>query len=64
MLGISNRMTDRNTTVVLNVLRMQPVYIRSPIGYARLQAFPTAKRCIACQELREKTRASPPRGTR
>jgi len=43
---------------------MQPVYIRSPIGYARLQAFPTAKRCIACQELREKTRASPPRGTR
>lgn len=34
------------------------------IGCARLQAFPTAKRCIACQELREKTRASPPRGTR
>lgn len=34
------------------------------IGYARLQAFPTAKRCIACQENREKTRASPPCGTR
>ena len=34
------------------------------IGYPRLQAFPTAKRCIACQENREKTKASPPRGTR
>jgi RNA polymerase-binding transcription factor DksA len=34
------------------------------IGFARLQAFPTAKRCIACQQLREKTKASPPRGTR
>ena len=34
------------------------------IGYARLQAFPTAKRCIGCQENREKTKASPPRGTR
>ena len=34
------------------------------VGYARLQAFPTAKRCIGCQELREKTKASPPRGTR
>jgi RNA polymerase-binding transcription factor DksA len=34
------------------------------IGFARLQAFPTAKRCIGCQQLREKTRASAPRGTR
>jgi RNA polymerase-binding transcription factor DksA len=34
------------------------------IGYARLQAFPTAKRCIGCQENREKTKGSPPRGTR
>jgi DnaK suppressor protein len=34
------------------------------IGYPRLQAFPTAKRCIGCQENREKTKASPPRGTR
>jgi RNA polymerase-binding transcription factor DksA len=34
------------------------------IGFARLQAFPTAKRCIACQQVREKTRASAPRGTR
>jgi RNA polymerase-binding transcription factor DksA len=34
------------------------------IGYARLQAYPSAKRCIGCQELREKTKASPPRGTR
>jgi len=34
------------------------------IGYPRLQAFPTAKRCIGCQENREKTKASLPRGTR
>jgi RNA polymerase-binding transcription factor DksA len=34
------------------------------VGYARLQAFPTAKRCIGCQENRERTKASPPRGTR
>lgn len=34
------------------------------IGYARLQAYPSAKRCIGCQENREKTKASPPRGTR
>jgi len=34
------------------------------IGFARLQAFPTAKRCIGCQQVREKTKASPPRGTR
>jgi DnaK suppressor protein len=29
----------------------------TPIGFKRLDAYPTAKRCIACQELREKTRA-------
>jgi DnaK suppressor protein len=34
------------------------------IGFARLQAFPSAKRCIGCQALREKTKASPARGTR
>jgi DnaK suppressor protein len=34
------------------------------IGHARLQAYPSAKRCIGCQALREKTKASPPRGTR
>jgi RNA polymerase-binding transcription factor DksA len=34
------------------------------IGFARLQAFPTAKRCIGCQQVREKTKASAPRGTR
>lgn len=27
------------------------------IGFKRLDAYPTAKRCIACQERREKTRA-------
>lgn len=26
----------------------------SDIGFARLQAYPTAKRCIACQERRER----------
>ena len=30
------------------------------IGYSRLQAYPTAKRCVHCQSLREKTRASAP----
>jgi RNA polymerase-binding transcription factor DksA len=33
------------------------------IGYERLLAFPTAKRCISCQSVREKTmptRATPP----
>ena len=30
------------------------------IGYPRLQAYPTAKRCLHCQALREKTRASAP----
>jgi DnaK suppressor protein len=29
----------------------------APIAFKRLDAYPTAKRCIACQELREKTRA-------
>lgn len=27
------------------------------IGYARLQAYPTAQRCVLCQEKREKTYA-------
>lgn len=27
------------------------------IGFKRLDAYPTAKRCIACQRRREKTRA-------
>ena len=30
------------------------------IGLARLEAYPTAKRCLPHQELREKTRASAP----
>ena len=34
------------------------------IGFPRLQAFPTGKRCIGCQQIREETRASAPRGTR
>lgn len=29
----------------------------SAIGFKRLDAYPTAKRCIACQRRREKTRA-------
>lgn len=33
------------------------------IGVPRLQAYPTAKRCLPHQELREKTRASTPRST-
>jgi RNA polymerase-binding transcription factor DksA len=28
-----------------------------PIDYKRLEAYPTAKRCITCQQRREKTRA-------
>lgn len=28
-----------------------------PIGYKRLMAYPSAKRCLPCQEHREKTRA-------
>jgi RNA polymerase-binding protein DksA len=31
-----------------------------PIGAKRLEAYPTAKRCIEDQQRREKTRASPP----
>lgn len=31
-----------------------------PIGYQRLEAYPTAKRCRPCQEIREKTRAAAP----
>lgn len=27
------------------------------IGYKRLEAYPTAKRCLSCQQHREKTRA-------
>jgi RNA polymerase-binding transcription factor DksA len=30
------------------------------IGFKRLDAYPTAKRCIACQQRREKTRAPSP----
>jgi RNA polymerase-binding transcription factor DksA len=26
-----------------------------PMGYARLRAFPTARRCVACQSLHERT---------
>ena len=35
-----------------------------PIGKARLEAYPTAKRCIADQERREKLRAGAPHGAR
>jgi uncharacterized protein (DUF983 family) len=28
-----------------------------PIGYNRLMAYPTAKRCVQCQEVYEKTHA-------
>ena len=31
------------------------------IGFERLSAYPTAKRCIRCQHLREKTFASKPK---
>jgi DnaK suppressor protein len=31
------------------------------IGYERLSAYPTAKRCISCQRLHEKTYASEPK---
>lgn len=31
-----------------------------PIRYKRLDAYPTAKRCLACQERREKLRAPSP----
>jgi len=30
------------------------------IGYERLHAYPSCKRCLRCQQLREKTRASTP----
>jgi len=33
------------------------------IGVPRLEAYPSAKRCIRCQALREKTRATPPRSS-
>lgn len=33
----------------------------APIGRARLEAYPTAKRCLADQERREKLRRSPAR---
>ena len=33
------------------------------IGYARLSAYPTAKRCLKCQEQREKTGRYGPRPT-
>ena len=29
----------------------------APIPYARLAAYPTAKRCLRCQQIRETTRA-------
>jgi RNA polymerase-binding transcription factor DksA len=31
-----------------------------PIGLERLKAYPSCKRCIRCQQVREKTRASTP----
>jgi RNA polymerase-binding protein DksA len=31
-----------------------------PIAVARLQAYPTAKRCLDCQQVHERTRATPP----
>jgi RNA polymerase-binding transcription factor DksA len=34
---------------------------RSDIDYERLSAYPTAKRCIRCQHLHEKTFASEPK---
>jgi len=33
------------------------------IGFERLQAFPTARRCVICQEQREKTYAQEPSPT-
>lgn len=33
------------------------------IGLPRLEAYPIAKRCVRCQEIREKTRATTPRPT-
>ena len=34
----------------------------SPIPFARLSAYPTAKRCLRCQQIREATRAPARRG--
>lgn len=34
---------------------------KDAIGYKRLIAYPTAKRCLACQQHREKTFANTPR---
>ena len=34
---------------------------RTPIARARLEAYPTAKRCLPCQQRHERTRAQPPR---
>ncbi len=31
-----------------------------PVGFERLQAYPSAKRCMPCQQHREKTRAPSP----
>jgi DnaK suppressor protein len=36
---------------------------RSDIDYERLSAYPTAKRCIRCQHLHEKTFASEPKSS-
>ena len=33
------------------------IYCGRPIPHARLAAYPTAKRCVACQQHREATRA-------
>ena len=35
----------------------------APIGYARLSAYPTAKRCLRCQQEREKSGRYGPRPT-
>lgn len=32
----------------------------APIGYQRLEAYPTAKRCRPCQEIHEKARGAAP----
>jgi len=31
----------------------------APVGYERLKAYPSAKRCMPCQQRREKNRAPP-----
>lgn len=35
----------------------------NPIGHDRLAAYPTAKRCVVCQEQHEKTHRQPGRAT-